>query len=52
MEKQKVRTSTLDKIVENANNNPIKTPALIVIGEAVNYREKLLKHFSKNLQTS
>jgi uroporphyrin-III C-methyltransferase len=51
-EQQKIRISRLDQIVENANSDLIKTPALIVIGEAVKYREKLLKYFSKNLQKS
>jgi uroporphyrin-III C-methyltransferase len=44
---QKVRTSTLDKIIEDAKKDPIETPALIVIGEVVKYREKLLKHYAK-----
>jgi uroporphyrin-III C-methyltransferase len=45
---QKVRTSTLNNIIEKVNNDPIETPALIVIGEAVKYREKLNKSFSQN----
>jgi len=47
-EKQKVRTSTLTKIVKNVENDPVETPALMVIGESVKYRDKLIKHFSKN----
>jgi uroporphyrin-III C-methyltransferase len=47
-EKQKVRTSTFEKIIENAENDPIQTPALIVIGDSVKYRDKLIKHFLKN----
>ena len=46
---QKVRTSTLNKIVENVKKNPIETPALIVIGEVVKYSEKLSKFFLKNI---
>lgn len=51
-ENQKVRTSTFDKILENADNDPIQTPALIVIGESVKYRDKIIKCFSKNLTKS
>ncbi len=43
---QRVRTSTLTEIIENINTDPVKTPALIVIGEVVKYRNKLLKLFS------
>jgi len=47
-EKQKVRTSTLNKIIESVQKDPVETPALIVVGEVVNYREKLNKYFLKN----
>ena len=45
--KQKVRTSTLTGIIAHVKNDPIETPALIVIGEVVKFREKLLKYYSK-----
>ncbi len=43
---QKVRTGFLNDIMENVKNDPVETPALIVIGEAVKYREKFIKYFS------
>ncbi len=41
-ENQRVRTSTLGDVIDKVNTDPIQTPALIVIGEVVNYREKLI----------
>jgi uroporphyrin-III C-methyltransferase len=39
--KQRVRTGTLNDIVDTVKTDPIKTPALIVIGKVVKFREKL-----------
>ena len=47
-ENQKVRTSTLNKIIENVQKDPVETPALIIIGDVVKYRDKLSKYFLKN----
>jgi len=41
--KQNVRVSTLGEITTDIEKTPVKTPALVVIGEVVNYREKLGK---------
>ncbi len=41
-ENQRVRTSTLGDVIDKVNTDPIQPPALIVIGEVVNYREKLI----------
>ena len=49
---QKVRTSTLNKIIEDVIKDPIKTPALIIIGDVVKYREKLHKHYVKIKQSN
>jgi uroporphyrin-III C-methyltransferase len=38
---QRVRTGTLNDIVDIVKADPIQTPALIVIGEVVKYNEKL-----------
>ena len=38
---QKIRTGTLGTISEQVDADPVKTPALIVIGDVVKYREKL-----------
>lgn len=40
-QKQKIRTSTLKEIIENTKVDPVETPALIVIGDTVKYREKM-----------
>ena len=39
--KQKVRTATLATISDLVDADPVETPALIVIGDVVGYREKL-----------
>jgi uroporphyrin-III C-methyltransferase len=39
--KQKIRTGTLNTIIDLVDSDPIETPALIVIGDVVKYREKL-----------
>ena len=39
--KQRVRTSTLGTINDMVDADPVETPALIVIGDVVRYREKL-----------
>jgi uroporphyrin-III C-methyltransferase len=41
--KQKVRTATLDTITDLVDADPVETPALIVVGDVVKYREKLSK---------
>ena len=43
---QKIRTGTLGTIIENIEKDAIHTPALLVVGEVVAYRDKLIKHFS------
>jgi len=40
-DKQNVRVSVLGNIIAEIEKIPVKTPALVVIGEVVNYREKL-----------
>jgi uroporphyrin-III C-methyltransferase len=47
---QKVRTATLANIIENVAANPIQTPALIIIGEVVKFREKLGKQLPQEWQ--
>jgi len=44
--KQKIRTGTLGTITDLVDTNPVKTPALIVIGDVVKYREKLKPYLS------
>jgi uroporphyrin-III C-methyltransferase len=44
--KQKIRTGTLGTISEQVDADPVKTPALIVIGDVVKYREKLTPFLS------
>ena len=39
--KQKVRTGTLSTINDMVDADPVETPALIIIGDVVKYREKL-----------
>jgi uroporphyrin-III C-methyltransferase len=46
--KQKVRTGTLETINKMVNEDPVETPALIVIGDVVKYREKLMPYLSIN----
>jgi uroporphyrin-III C-methyltransferase len=43
---QRVRTGTLRNIVNKIADDPIKTPALIVVGEVVKYRKKLTKYLA------
>ncbi len=38
---QRVRTATLGDVIDKVNTDPIQTPALIVIGEVVKFRDKL-----------
>jgi uroporphyrin-III C-methyltransferase len=45
---QRVRTGTLSNIVNKITDDPIKTPALIVVGEVVKYRKKLVKYLIQN----
>jgi len=45
---QRVRTGTLGDILNTVTDDPIKTPALIVIGEVVKYRDKLITHLSQD----
>jgi uroporphyrin-III C-methyltransferase len=45
---QRVRTGTLGDIIERVTDEPIRTPALIVIGDVVKYRDKLVKYLSQN----
>ena len=45
---QRVRTGTLGDILEHLHEEPIKTPALIVIGEVVKYRNKLIKNLNQD----
>ncbi len=40
---QNVRISTLGEIIADIEKTPVKTPALVVIGEVVKYRERLGK---------
>lgn len=44
--KQKIRTAELGTITASVDTDPIETPALIVIGEVVKYREKLTPFLS------
>lgn len=44
--KQKIRTGTLGTVTNLVETDPIETPALIVIGEVVKYREKLTPYLS------
>jgi uroporphyrin-III C-methyltransferase len=44
--KQKIRTGTLGTITDLVSTDPIETPALIVIGDVVKYREKLNTYLS------
>ena len=44
--KQKVRTGTLGTIIDLIADDPIETPALIIIGDVVGYREKLRQYLS------
>jgi uroporphyrin-III C-methyltransferase len=44
--KQRIRTGTLGDVIDNITEDPIQTPALLVVGEVVKYREKLIKHLS------
>jgi uroporphyrin-III C-methyltransferase len=46
--KQKVRTNTLGNILNVVSTDPVQTPALIVIGEVVKYRNTLKKYLSNN----
>lgn len=45
---QRVRTGTLGDIIDRVADEPIKTPALIVVGEVVKYRNKWIKYLSQN----
>jgi uroporphyrinogen III methyltransferase/synthase len=45
---QRVRTGTLNNIIKKITDDPIKTPALIVVGEVVKYRKKLIKYLSQS----
>jgi uroporphyrin-III C-methyltransferase len=44
--KQKVRTGMLETVDKMVDEDPVETPALIVIGDVVKYREKLVSHLS------
>jgi uroporphyrin-III C-methyltransferase len=44
--KQKIRTGNLGTIIDLVDADPIETPALIVIGDVVKYREKLTAYLS------
>jgi uroporphyrin-III C-methyltransferase len=44
--KQRIRTGTLGTINDMVDENPVETPALIVIGDVVRYREKLTPFLS------
>lgn len=44
---QRVRTGTLGDIIDRVADEPIKTPALIVIGDVIKYRSKLVKYLSQ-----
>jgi len=44
--KQKIRTGTLGTITGLVNADPVETPALIVVGDVVKYREKLTTYLS------
>ena len=44
--KQRIRTGTLGMITDLISTDPIETPALIVIGDVVKYREKLITYLS------
>jgi len=44
--KQKIRTGTLGTITDLVDADPVETPALIVIGAVVRYREKLTTYLS------
>jgi len=44
--KQKIRTGTLGTITDLVDADPVETPALIVIGDVVKYREKLTAYLS------
>jgi len=43
---QRIRTGTLSTIIDMVDTDPIETPALIVIGEVVKYRDKLRTYLS------
>jgi uroporphyrin-III C-methyltransferase len=43
---QKIRTGTLGTIIEMVDTDPIETPALIVIGDVVKYRDTLNVYLS------
>jgi uroporphyrin-III C-methyltransferase len=44
--KQKIRSGTLSTIIKLIDSDPVETPALIVIGEVVKFREKLSTYLS------
>jgi uroporphyrin-III C-methyltransferase len=44
--KQKIRTGTLGTMSDIVDADPVETPALIVIGDVVKYREKLKPYLS------
>ena len=44
--KQKIRTATLDTISDLVDVEPVETPALIIIGDVVKYRDKLIPFLS------
>ena len=46
---QNTRVMTLKDVVEKLNQNPIKTPSIIIIGDVVNYRDILNWYESKML---
>ena len=48
--KQKIRTGTLGTITDLVDADPVETPALIIIGEVVKYREKLTTYLSFSTQ--
>jgi len=45
---QRVRTGSLADILEKVMDDPIQTPALIIIGEVVKYKDKLEQYFTQN----
>ena len=42
---QKVRTGTIGNISTKVSSDPVQTPALIIIGEVVKYRDTIIKNF-------
>jgi uroporphyrin-III C-methyltransferase len=48
---QRVRTGTIGNISQKVSSDPVQTPALIIIGEVVKYRDTILKNFVQDIST-